>query len=277
MEFWLIEDGKKTGPFQSYEVRDRIERGELGPETKGWHRDQEDWRPLGEMEVFRSEFEGPPEPAPVPVAPPPLPSPAAGWAGVLTRFLARWMDLQLYQLLVFGGMRLLDINILVAVQSPWFNISYLFPFLILEGIALSRWKAPPGKLLGGIVVENREGGALSLTSGLARACRVFIMGVGLLLPIVRELCQAFGLWFVLKKKFAPWDWLERNVVRIPSLRPERVILLALVVIGLYAGKTAVLISAMLETPEHLPEPYREQIEDFKEALEKMRKPGDGGA
>ena len=46
MEIWLIEDKQRTGPFQDYEVRERIERGEVTGETMAWHKDQQDWLPL---------------------------------------------------------------------------------------------------------------------------------------------------------------------------------------------------------------------------------------
>ena len=91
MEIWLIEDKQRTGPFQDYEVRERIERGEVTGETMAWHKDQQDWLPLKEVAAFASAFER--QAAVVPeVVPPPLPPRvvAVSWGEIWMRFLARW-------------------------------------------------------------------------------------------------------------------------------------------------------------------------------------------
>ena len=57
MEVWIVEEGEKRGPYQTYEIRERIERGELAGDELAWHRDQEQWTELREMDAFRSGFE----------------------------------------------------------------------------------------------------------------------------------------------------------------------------------------------------------------------------
>ncbi len=56
MEIWIVENGEKQGPFQTYEVRDRIESEELTGEELAWHKDQDQWVALKEMDVFQGEF-----------------------------------------------------------------------------------------------------------------------------------------------------------------------------------------------------------------------------
>ena len=43
MEIWIVEEGKKRGPFETYQIRDRIEAGELAGDELSWHKDQSGW------------------------------------------------------------------------------------------------------------------------------------------------------------------------------------------------------------------------------------------
>ena len=41
MEIWIVEDGGKKGPFETYLLRERIEAGELSGDELAWHKDQD--------------------------------------------------------------------------------------------------------------------------------------------------------------------------------------------------------------------------------------------
>ena len=43
MEIWIVEDGGKKGPFETYLLRERIEGGELSGDELAWHKDQDGW------------------------------------------------------------------------------------------------------------------------------------------------------------------------------------------------------------------------------------------
>jgi hypothetical protein len=57
MDIWIIRNGEKTGPIHDYEVRHKIEDGQLEPTTPAWHEGLPAWMPLGEIDLFRREFQ----------------------------------------------------------------------------------------------------------------------------------------------------------------------------------------------------------------------------
>ena len=169
MELWVIQEGEKTGPFNDYEIRERIESGELDAETRVWHEGAEGWKKLSEVEIFRSEFEErmvePEEPAKLP---PPLPNPPRPFI----RFLARWFDFFLYLLLVFSVMRVMGVDIAAALLSPMFVALHLIPWVVLEAIAIHLRGTTPVKWLLGLRVQRRDGSLLNLSASVLRSFRV---------------------------------------------------------------------------------------------------------
>ena len=57
MEIWIIEGGEKVGPIHDSEVRERISRGELGPDSMVWHEGRDGWIALKEVELFEQDRE----------------------------------------------------------------------------------------------------------------------------------------------------------------------------------------------------------------------------
>ncbi|NIP97030.1 MAG: DUF4339 domain-containing protein, partial [Akkermansiaceae bacterium] len=136
MQIWIVEDGERKGPFETYEVRERIEGGQLSGEELSWHKDQDEWVPLKQLDVFRSEFE---ESVEVAVAPRSLPSRPRPFL----RFWARWFDIFLYLLLVYSLLLVTGQDLAQAVSSPRFRYLYFLPFLILEAVAVHLYKTTP--------------------------------------------------------------------------------------------------------------------------------------
>ncbi len=246
MNIWIVESGEKRGPFQIYELRDRIEREELTGEELSWHRDQDEWVPLKELDVFRSEFE---DSELVSGTPPPLPSSPQPFL----RFWARWFDVMLYLLFVYTGLLVTGQEIVEALFSPWFRYLYFLPFLIMEALAIHLYKTTPGKFLLGIRVVTSEEGALPLGSALVRAVRVFILGMGIMfwpmfLPVI---CHGLCLWFTLRNGEAPWDFVGRSKVRVagPFFLPGILFMVAFAVV--FALLALVLLPSLIELGEKL--------------------------
>ena len=247
-----FEDGEKHGPFQSYEVRERIEQGELNGDELAWHKDSPDWMRLKEMDVFEGEFA--PTLAELEAAiPPPLPPQPRPFV----RFWARWFDAFLYWLVVFGIMRATGQNIPGALNSYWFMTLHMLPYLFFEAIAIHLWKTTPGKFLLGIRVQTVEGGKLPLGASVVRAIRVYLLGVGMHLWIFPLMCHAFSLWFTLRNGEAPWDAIARNEVRVagPFLAPTLVFAgLFVVILALFGAVMAPAVREIMETmPELFPQ------------------------
>ena len=57
MEFWVVKEGEKEGPMLDFDLRSRIRSGEVKAEQKVWYSDLQEWTPIGEVELFASEFE----------------------------------------------------------------------------------------------------------------------------------------------------------------------------------------------------------------------------
>lgn len=216
MQVWLVEDGEKRGPYPSYEVRERIEDGELSGDEMAWQEGSPDWLPLREMELFQSLFA---EPEAEPVVPPPLPVRPRPFV----RLWARWFDLLLYLVVVFGLLRLLGLDLAAALVSPWFLITYLLPWVLLEAIAIHQYGTTPGKWLLGIRVELAVSGPLPLGTAVRRTFRVFVLGMGMNMWIFPLICHALSLWFLLRTGMTFWDRVSGSVVRIRPAPPGRLV------------------------------------------------------
>ena len=52
MEIWIIKDGERSGPYQDFEVRRRINAGEWDESTPAWHEGMKEWGVLGGIEYL---------------------------------------------------------------------------------------------------------------------------------------------------------------------------------------------------------------------------------
>lgn len=234
MEIWLIENREKTGPFQSYEVRSRIERGELSGGEMAWHQSSSDWVPLREMELFRAEFEVVEEELDL-VLPPPLPIKPRPFV----RFWARWFDFLLNMVVVFGLMRLLSLDMAAALLSPAFMLLYTLPWLMLESIAIHLVGTTPGKYLLGIRVQCLDGTRLSLGVSVLRAFRVYVLGMGMVLWIFPLICHCLSLWVLLKTKMTFWDRVGGTEVRVTSPAPVKIVVFVVLFLSLMSALSAI--------------------------------------
>lgn len=232
MELWLILDGEKAGPFQDFEIRRRIEHGELGADTPAWQQGQDQWRPLGEMPAFASEFERTASPhqeaAEEPAEqrggkPPALPQERL----LGRRFWARWMDIFVYNALWWLGMWACGRPIGAVLDSLLLMVLQLVPWFVLETILLHRFGTTPGKWLMGLRVVNADGSLLSLGAATLRSLRVWTGGVGFGLGPVALICQAFSLHLSRRLGRPLWDHVGGHFVRATPLASWRVAALAL--------------------------------------------------
>ena len=209
MEIWIVEEGEKRGPFETYQIRDRIEAGELAGDELAWHKDQSDWVKLREMDAFRAEF-GKSWEELHQVLPPPLPSQPLPFL----RFFARWFDVSLYLLLVFSLVRFTGQNLLEAAGGSFLYL-YFLPFVFLEAAILHLTKTTPGKFLLGIRVVTPEEQALSLQGALVRSLRAYIVGLGLMVHLfLTGICHVYCIWYLKRFNVTPWDTGTRTRVRV---------------------------------------------------------------
>ncbi len=268
MDFWLIRNGEKTGPLPDYEIRSKIESGELGPEDPAWSDGMPNWVPLKTIALFSELFErsiemG--EPGPTDFSPPPpplpeLPDPPA----VYRRFWARWFDLFVYGALWWLAMWSSGKDLKALLVSPWLLVLHLVPWFLIETMMIHHFGTTQGKALLGLSVVNADGSRLTYGQSLRRSFRVMFAGIGFGLTLISPICQLMS-WFTVRRTGGTlWDRAGGHRVRVGPLRPLKVTAL---VLGLFI---AVEIEANLLAPT-MEEIMVKDFPELKAFYDKFRK------
>lgn len=241
MDFWLIRDGEKTGPLPDYEIRSKIEAGDLGPDDPVWSEGLSGWVPLKSVGLFSELFERPievEEPASPQVSPPPLPATPA----VYRRFWARWFDLISYGSLWWLAMWASGNDLKEMLFSPWFVVVHLVPWFLIETVLIHHFGTTPGKALLGLSVTNADGSGLSYGQSLRRAFRVMIAGIGFGIGLISPICQILSWFMVRRTGTTLWDRSGGHQVKVGPLGALRILVL---VIGFFI---AIQIEGTVLTP-----------------------------
>ena len=218
MQFWLIEDGEKSGPFEDYEIREMIGKGEITASRKIWHEGAEGWIAAREVRVLENEFEK------IEVESPPVPEeelvkpPFLFWR----RFGARWFDFLLYHLILFVIFRVGGLTILPdpeAGRTMGRAFLMMVPLMIMEGALIGAFGYTPGKWLMSLRVTRPDGGLLSTGAAMMRSLRVWVLGMGMGDPILMPIGHLIALWLGKKKGSPLWDFPLGH--RVDGEKPER--------------------------------------------------------
>ena len=269
MEIWLIQKGKKTGPFQDYEVRNRITDGQLDADQYAWHEGLPSWVKLGEIELFRSDLEKLQGQASVPPEFEVPPSSVEQSPVVLThekrhlarRFWARWLDLMLYATVWWLLIYLVGRDIGAAMRSDLMKILIFIPWFAIEAWLLHRFGTTPGKWLMGIRVVNEDESELTLKASIWRSIRVLIVGIGFGWGFLSLLCQTMS-WFTTRKIGKPvWDYMGKHKIVVTPLGAFRII--TLVVLMFIASQ----LQTAVKGP-YMQEEILKQYPEMKEFFEK---------
>jgi len=267
MDVWIIQDGEKAGPLRDYDVRGKIARGELGAGVPAWHDGMSDWRPLGEIPLFATEFEriAQQEPAAVPDESPPAPTPPPLPPSVQThlvrRFWARWFDLYLYAGLWWLAMWAAGRDIAGTLNNPWLILFQYVPWFVLEALMIQRFGFTPGKWLLGIRVCNDDGSPLTLPQATRRSMRVLFLGIGFGWGILALLCQLMAFFTTRRIGKPLWDMAGGHRLETQALSPLRI---AGYVIGLFAA----LQLQMIVVAPHVTEQMKKNFPALREHIEK---------
>lgn len=231
MEIWLIVGGKRSGPYPDYEIRSRIEHGQLDQDEKVWHDGLADWTRVGDLELFRNSFEKI-EKTEVVASIPDFESkeevkPEKPKSYFMRRFWARWTDLNAYFALIWLGMYFLAGDIRTAIANPWFLIGSLLPWVIFEAWCLQKFGTTPGKWLLGLRVSQENHSLLTFNQSISRSLRVMSTGVGLCWGLLAILCQVLSLFLTLKMGRPLWDHLGKHQVTSKPMKAYRIALLVM--------------------------------------------------
>jgi uncharacterized RDD family membrane protein YckC len=227
MDIWIIRNGEKNGPFRDFEIRHKIEDGELSSTTAAWHQGLPAWQPLGEIDLFKREFEldhqqeiagAIEEPSSPAITPPPLPKKNIYGR----RFWARWFDLYLFSGIWWIAMWWAGRDIEATLSNPWVMIFQYVPWFILEAFLLHRFGFTPGKWLLGLKVTNTDGSALNLSASTRRSMRVLFTGIGFGWGLLAVFCQGLSLFTARRLGSPLWDHAGGHTVTSTPLSPLRV-------------------------------------------------------
>lgn len=225
MEIWLIIDGEKAGPFHDFDIRSKIECGELPPETPAWHEGLATWRPLVLVPLFATVFDSIDRQTPGEQSaaeddaprrrPPPLPVKPV----VVRRFWARWLDLQVYLGFWWLGMWLTGRNIGDILENPWIMLFQLVPWFVVETLLIHHLGTTPGKWLLGLRVLNDDDSLLTLRQAVTRSTRVLCLGVGFGWSLISIVCQVMALVTTQRLGRPLWDHAAGHKVTSKPLHP----------------------------------------------------------
>jgi uncharacterized RDD family membrane protein YckC len=226
MNIWIIRDGEKIGPFPDYEIRQKINDGELQATTPAWHEGLTDWTTLKETAIFTRDFEKPapqlhPTAAIPSISPPPLPQPTA----YIRRFWARWLDLFLFSGFWWLGIWIVGQDIKAVITSPWIIFLHYVPWFLMEAVLLHYFGTTLGKWLLGLHVVNQDGSRLDLTAATKRSLRVMLTGVGFGWDFLAIFCQALSLFTAKQIGTTFWDHMGKHRVTVAPLNPFRLMTL----------------------------------------------------
>ncbi len=267
MDIWIIRNGEKTGPIHDYEVRHKIEDGQLEPTTPAWHEGLPSWMPLGEIDLFKREFQlastaheqsAPPEKLPYP--PPSLPPPLPQQSILGRRFWARWLDLTLFAGIWWLAMWATGRDIRSTLANPWVMFPHYIPWFILEIFLVHHFGTTPGKWLLGLKIQNLDGSLLNLSEATRRSARVLFTGIGFGWNLLAVFCQVLS-YFTAKRLGSPlWDHVGGHKVVSVDLRPERVVAFSVLFVS------ALLLQFAVMSP-YLKEEMVAQAPESKEQIE----------
>ena len=243
MEFWIIENGEKRGPFPDYTLREMIRDEKVTASTKVWHEGAEGWSEAREIGILRREFEKAEENSePKLITPPPMPQ-RVDWGIMWRRLGARWLDVSLSMLLFVSVARVAGISLKVESGdeiSGWVIIIQFVPALIFEGILTHLFAKTPGKWLMGLSVETREGGRLALGASVMRSMRVWVLGLGMAIGPLMLIGHLLALWMVRKNGAPLWDLMTGYRVKGGGISPLRIVLFFVALMLVWASIVGVM-------------------------------------
>lgn len=265
MDIWIIRDGEKIGPLHDFEIRSKIETGELSSTTPAWHEGLEAWRTLSEISLFAGEFEKEPDEDPVPAefsgesqpVPPPLPA----QPHVIRRFWARWFDLYLFAGVWWIAMWAAGRDIGTTLSNPWIILFHYVPWFVLETILMHRFGTTPGKWLLGIRVVNDDGSLLELGEATRRSARILFLGIGFGWGVLSLICQLLALFTTRRLGRPLWDHAGGHHLEVEPLNPLRIT-------GYVIGLFAALQLQMIVVAPHVMRSLEQNFPALREQFEK---------
>ena len=240
MEIFLHIDGQKIGPLTIYDVREKLRRGDITPDTKAWVKGMEQWHPLRELRALKESVE-------IQVA-------DAGAAEIAisdterenlgqrvlgtekprpwVRFWARQIDLNIH--FVFVAL-MLKITVFAPPDSVYLmtaHIAICTSWIFIETMLLLSFGTTPGKWILNIQLHHEDNKALDLNTVLRRSASVWFRGIGMGIPLLNIFCGALSYSSLNAQGKTQWDRAQNLKISHGPISELRVAGAVLVLIGM---------------------------------------------
>ncbi len=261
--WYYVEAGQKVGPCTFDTLLLLLRAGRLGLTTRVWTAGMVTWTPAADVAVLM-EAVPPAAPAPAIVSRAPaataaaVPAPNApasttgdAWTATAAapsssdepeearatdlpkahpwlRYWARSVDysvaalLSVLMLAALGNAAAFASALLLLVMVAWFPV---------EAVLLTTLGTTPGKALFAMSVRSTDGRLLDFTAALRRSFGVWLMGLGLGIPLVSLITMLVAHDRLVNTRTTRWDEKAGSVVVHGALGPGRVLLMILAVVG----------------------------------------------
>ncbi|RMH03314.1 MAG: RDD family protein [Planctomycetota bacterium] len=220
--WYYVRNGQRVGPVTEEVIAGLVRAGELSAEVPVWAPGLSDWTPAEQVLDLAAGSPPPaptePPPEPWPLAPPVGPPPAGPQRRPWVRYWARSIDLTALSLVgqtllrPFGlpeGSALLEADQGLLLLEAALMVGWL---LAAEAALLALAGTTPGKALLQVRVERLDGGRPTFLQALRRTLRVFVVGLGLFLPILSQVCMVVA-WQRLRLFGVTW-WDQADGLRV---------------------------------------------------------------
>ena len=225
-------NGERVGPRSLEEVRSLVANGVLDADSLVWTDGMREWARVGDFSILSPDWVQPASaPAPraeaewTPDASAPEPEPARTVQRPGRRFGARLVDTIVYVMVIsfIAGLFLPDLATQMpadpAKMNPFIKVPVTLGLALIEGLVFHLWGTTPGKALFGIRVTTEEGDRLSMSQSFARPLQVWVLGLGLGLPLLDLLVPLVSFFHLRGGNPAFWDKAMRLRVEYGEITP----------------------------------------------------------
>ena len=242
MEFFLNIDGQKVGPLTIYDVREKLRREQITPDTKAWVKGMEQWQPLRELGPLKESVEiqiadaGDKE-ITISEAERRMLSKQTGTQSTekprpWLRFWARQIDLNIHFTFVALMLKVTGFAPPDSVYLMTTHIAIWTSWIFIETMLLLSFGTTPGKWILNIQLHHEDNKTLDLNTVLRRSASVWFRGIGMGIPLLNIFCGALSYSSLNTQGKTQWDRAQNLKISHGPISELRVAGAVLVLIGM---------------------------------------------
>lgn len=259
MQFYILTDGKKSGPLTAYDLHGMVRSGEVTAETQAWYAGLDGWKPMGELPALESMFREAAPDAPEADADKEMEKdadaetdateemepttaaaakksalPRARDVRPWRRLFARLIDTQLFYIGV--SLAQLKLGIIDSTQfylpSMGALLSIYAMWIVIESLLLITFGNTPGKALLSLRIVTEDDSKMDFQRALRRSLSVWWRGFGIGFVPMQIFCGVLSYAGLKTLGTTAWDVGAGTRVRHAPLSMPRLFLFVLIFISL---------------------------------------------